>query len=493
MQKFLVILFCCFTSQFAHAKFDWNLNCKNAYKSTVQLKFEEANYWLNLEKEENPNNNLVHLIDNYSDYLIIQIGEEPSDYKKLKANKDIRIEFIENDKSSSPWKLYSEAEIHLQWATNRIKFGEYFTAAFEINKAYRLLKENEKLYPNFTPTKKSLGVLYAIIGSVPEKYNWILSTIGMEGGIQKGLTLIKNTILEMKSSHSFSYMVEETYFLYAFLKMNLENEPNDLKIILKEIKNSEYILLKFASNRLATKLYQNDLALDILEKRNKSAAYYNFHYLDYLLSICKQNKLDFSSSILLKKYVNEFNGFNYKKSALLRLSWNYLLQNDITNFKLYRDRINKVGDIRIGADKEAQFHFENEIQPHPCLIRARLLFDGGYFNKAIEELNTYRSHNTINNNIYDELSYNYRYARTLEKLNDIDSAIVFYKKTIEKGNKNNLFFSAKSALQLGLIYENRNDIKNAKLYFKKCIEMDNHLYEQSLEQKAKTALERIGD
>ena len=123
-------------------------------------------YLLEKEKKENPNNTLVYFIENYSDYLKIQIGEEKSDFEKLKKNKDSRLDFIESDKSSSPWYLYSQAEINLQWAASRLKFGEYFTAAFEINKAYRLIQENNKLYPNFIPNKKSLGLLYTLIGSV---------------------------------------------------------------------------------------------------------------------------------------------------------------------------------------------------------------------------------------------------------------------------------------------------------------------------------------
>ena len=182
-----------------YASFDWNENCKQAYTNTIQLKFDNANGILEKERSLNPTNSLVYLIENYADYLKIQISEEKDEFDKLKSLKDDRLSIIEDDDSESPWKLFAEAEIHLQWAANRLKFGEYFTAAYEINKAYRLLNENDKKYPHFLPNKKSLGVLYSLIGSVPKQYNWILSIIGMEGNLDNGLKLMKSTIDEMKT------------------------------------------------------------------------------------------------------------------------------------------------------------------------------------------------------------------------------------------------------------------------------------------------------
>ena len=254
-------------SKSSFADFLWNENCREAYTLTIQLKFDKAQLLLEKEKNENPNNTLAYLIENYSDYLKIQVWEEKTDFDRLKKNKEKRIEIVENDKSKSPWYLYSQAEINLQWAANRLKFGEYFTAAFEINKAYRLIQENNKLYPDFIPNKKSLGLLYTLIGSVPEQYSWILSIIGMEGNIKTGLNLMAESIKEMKVDKDYRIMLEETYFLYAFLKMNLDNNRKDLENLLTELKDSDYLLLKFASSRIASKLGENDLAIQILENR----------------------------------------------------------------------------------------------------------------------------------------------------------------------------------------------------------------------------------
>ena len=66
-----------------------------------------------------------------------------------------------------------------------------------------------------------------------------------------------------------------------------------------------------------------------------------------------------------------------------------------------------------------------------------------------------------------------------------------YQKTIDLGRNTNYFFAAKSALQLGIIYEKNANNTKAVFYFNECIAMEDHEYEQSLEQKAKAGLNRL--
>ena len=76
---------------------------------------------------------------------------------------------------------------------------------------------------------------------LPEQYNWILSIIGMEGNINSGLSLMNEAIQEMKTHKDFEIMLEESYFLYAFLKMNLDNNKADLQKLLSELQDKDYL------------------------------------------------------------------------------------------------------------------------------------------------------------------------------------------------------------------------------------------------------------
>ena len=121
----------------AQATFEWNENCQKAYTEIIHLKFKHGKKLLEIEKQQNPQNLLPYFIENYIDFLTIQIGEEQRDFNRLKENKNYRLDILEEGDKDSPWFLYSQAEVHLHWAGNRLKFNEYLTAAYEINKAYR--------------------------------------------------------------------------------------------------------------------------------------------------------------------------------------------------------------------------------------------------------------------------------------------------------------------------------------------------------------------
>ena len=84
-----------------------------------------------------------------------------------------------------------------------------------------------------------------------------------------------------------------------------------------------------------------------------------------------------------ENYVNSFDGQNYIKSAYMRISWHYLTQGDLDNFKLAQANIHHYGNTLVDSDKEAK-SFRKRNQPHPQLLKSRLLFDGGYHQKSIE-------------------------------------------------------------------------------------------------------------
>ena len=489
MKRFLIITLCFFSLQI-QASYVWNESLKEAYNDIIHLKFENGKNLLEKEKKLNPKNRLPYLLENYIYFLKIQIGEEQSDYEEGIDRKNHLLEKLKSSNVKSPWVLYSQSEFHLQWAANKLKFKDYLSAAIDINKAYRLLQKNQKLFPNFKPNSKGLGVLHALIGSVPDKYSWTLSIIGMNGSIDQGMSELASLIEKLKQNDQYSFLLDETYFLYSFLKMNLQNDRKGLQEILRDIQKSDNLLLNFAACRIASKIGKNDLAIEILKNREQSEAHYPFLYLEYLMGVYKQNKLDPNAIHHFDKYVKHFNGKNYIKSAYMRISWHYLLNGEIDNFELARANIYYFGTTMVGADKEAQESFEKKTQPQLHLLQARLLFDGGYYNEALGVINQIENPMFFSNGHFI-IKYFYRKGRIYDALEETSLAIENYHKTIDLGRHNRAFYASKSALQIGLIFEEKGNIIKAKYYFEDCISMKDHQYEQSLEQKAKAGINRL--
>ena len=263
MKKIFSFILFTFSCLFVSASFEMNDNMQNAYTAIINLQFEKGQSYLQLEKEQNPNNGLIHLNENYKDFLALIIGEDKQLFDEISANKNKRLSIISTCDKNSPYYLYSQAEINLQWAFARLKFQEYFLAAYEIQKAYFLLEENQEKFPEFFLNKKGMGLLHCLIGSIPKNYKWIVNAIGINGGIDKGLDELYELLLLTEKDENYQIYNTELLFLISFLEMNLIIDKSNFQTTLDAIgeKHSTHILLTFAAARLSSKLGNNNKQL----------------------------------------------------------------------------------------------------------------------------------------------------------------------------------------------------------------------------------------
>jgi tetratricopeptide (TPR) repeat protein len=170
----------------------------------------------------------------------------------------------------------------------------------------------------------------------------------------------------------------------------------------------------------------------------------------------------------------------------MHLAWYYFIQNNTKQYNFYVERIALRGNDQVDNDLEALSFAAKKQKPDLALLKARLLFDGGYYERAISELEGYSSANVKNN-----LEHTYRLARIYHNQGKPDEAIRYYKTTIKEGEKLPYYYAANSALQLGLIYEKRKDYVQARIYFSKVLDMDFDEYQFSIKNKAQAGMNRI--
>lgn len=476
------------------AGFDFNDNCKAAYKSIINIKFKEGKRLIDIEKSSHPDNNLVIVLDNYIDFLTLFITEQKKLFTALEPNEDARIKALELADSKSPFYLYSQATIYLQWAFTRLKFEDYFTAALEIHKAYILLEKNNKLYPDFVPNKLELGILHVLIGTIPDDYKWASNLIGFKGSIQQGMNELYSVLLASLKKEEYSYLKTEALFFSSFIHLNLKNNPEEVRkyyTMIKSCEDNTSPLLVYSQASIAMRSGANDEAITLLMKRPVGEEYQNFYYLDYLLGLAKLNRLDNDCRLYFEKYANTFKGINYIKSAYQKIAWSYLLAGDNQKYKEYMLRVKSYGNSLLDDDKMALKEAEENIVPNIVLLKARLLFDGGYYQKSLDVLLEHKPSEVFHTS-KELLEFTYRLARIYHKWNNIEKAIFYYDLTLRNGENQPYYFAANSALQLGQIYENQKNTEKAKSYYEKCLSLKKTEYKNSLDQKAKAGLNRLG-
>ena len=140
MKKIILLLL--LFSKVAFASFEMNENMQSSYTHIIRLEFDKAKHNIAIEQATNPDNGFIQLHQNYIDFLTVIIDEDFVFFENAVKQKSERITMLKENDKGSPYYLYSQAEIHLQWAFARLKFEDYLPSAYEFVKAYYLLKKN---------------------------------------------------------------------------------------------------------------------------------------------------------------------------------------------------------------------------------------------------------------------------------------------------------------------------------------------------------------
>jgi len=474
------------------ANFDFGPNCLNAYKSIFELKLNQARTLLAAEKKNKPNNSIVPLLENYIDYFYLLTSENKSDYDVLKNNKSARLDQISADTDrSSPYYLYAQAEINLQWALIRGRYGEYFNAALEIRKANNLLRENAKKFPGFLLNAKGIGLINAVLGSLPDgTLKSTLAAFGIKGNTPEGLNML-DKLAETISKSSYEPFYEEVVFYYTYVLADVAHSPSAYA---KTMKFTERIadssLLKtYLQAYVCTKNGHNDQAIEILKEKPEGASYASFPYLYYLEGTAHLNRIDLNAAVYFNRFLQLNKGVNYIKDTYMHLAWIYLLKGDKTNFNAYTAKTLNTGFTYHEKDKQAQNEASSPVSAVD-LLKARLLFDGGYLTRALSMLEGKKTADYSTEK--DRTEFNYRAARIYDDLGKDDLSLAYYQNAINYGKDLKYYFAANAALKMGKIYEDKKDFNRAKMAYNTAIKMNNHEYKNSIESQAKAGLKRLG-
>ena len=128
---------------------------QRAYFEIQKLRIQPARKLIEEERQLEPDNAFIHYLDNYADLHYLLISEDKTAYKKLLAKEDERLAALGRLPDSSPFKLILQAEIRLHWAFAKIKFGNEISASWNVIKAYKMLDQNHRKFPDFLPNLKS--------------------------------------------------------------------------------------------------------------------------------------------------------------------------------------------------------------------------------------------------------------------------------------------------------------------------------------------------
>lgn len=488
----LLFVFGLTPSGFSAYHYDFNRRCTQAYEALTALKITEAERLLAAEKKANPDNLIPYFLDNYDDFFrVLLLGDEQI-YNQRKALLDRRLDLLNKGPKNSPWYRYCKSSVDFQWAVLHIYFNNYFSATTKFRNSFLLLKQNQKLHPDFKYNNILAGLEEAMVGTIPDSYQWIGSLLGMKGSVLGGTAKLVRFL--NATSDNDHILKNDAVFYYCYIKFFLLSDREDVWTYLNrhypDVQDNH--LLTFLKANLAINDNQAALALQILAKRNMSGNYLSVPLFDYQAGIAALRLMDSQTPVYLKRFLENNKGKLFVKSACQKLSYYYLVSGNTELAKFYKNAILNQGNTFTDADKNAQRYAESEQLPdNKNLIAAGLYCDGGNYSAALEILKSLRPSQLANDD--DRTCYFYRYGRVHQLLGNDKDCILLYEDAISSGKDLPGQFAARSALELGHIYEIRKKKDRAIYYYQLCLGMKNKDFKSNLDQKAKAGLNRLKD
>lgn len=484
-----LICFCCAHPASAKAAAFYALSplAVSIYEDILRLEMNSARGGIAQLRAQEPENLAYVHLENYIDFFQLYLTEDASLLAQRRKEKEQRIALLEQLPASSPWRNYAIAEVRLHWALIFLRFESYLPAFREVNKANKLLLENAEQFPDFSLTYKDLGLLQAAVGSIPSQFKWAVDVFSsLKGDIAAGAENMTKAMAD--KNHPF---YKETAVLYAFLQLHLRNAPDTAWEIAKGLglQPANNKLHCFVLANIAMRSERNDEAIRLLEKQPRGGSAEDFAYLDFMLGLAKLRKLDSSARLYFQSFLLRFRGQHFVKEAAQKIAWAELLRG---RPDLYRQRINEVGkrgNATAGGDQNAAKEASTTDLPHLGLLKARLLFDGAYYDRARKIMDDINPQQLLLEQ--QQWEYYYRIGRILHGLGDWAGAMSFYERTISLSAAASSFFACNAALQAGLIAEETGKKAQARQYFERCLSISPDEYATGLHIQAKAGLNRL--
>ena len=484
----LFLIFICF-QQPAKADFVLDQNSTAAFKAIFELRFPEAKRLIAEEKRVNPGNGLIVLLENYMDYFYLLTSSNRADYEKYKDKRSDRIDALEDNDEKSPYYTLAQADVYIQSAVLKAKFGEYPASVFDMRRGHKLLTKNTEKFPDFLPNQKSIGWLNILVGAIPPSSKGIVGFLGVKGDLPTGLKQLQRLRSQLDGT-KYSFYKDEVTFIIALANIDiLKNKGSYAQLMGMAGEMSDRSLLKsYLQGYMAFKTGHTDVAISKFTDAPQTSEYMDMPVVTYWLANAKLCRMDRDADKYFLKFIGENKGDSFNKDAYLKVAYCSFLKKDLDGYNNYLNQVRTKGSAADEKDKEA-LKEANDTRPDEELLRARFYFDGGYYDKALTLLKSKRFNEL--KIVRDRTEYYYRFGRTYDAMEDDTAALANYQRAINLGRATSYYYAANSALLSGLIYEKKHDFTKAAEFFKLTLSMKNHEYQNSIDNQAKDGLSRI--
>ena len=462
-----------------------------AYQDVLDLRIRAIPSVLHYEGLSSDENKAFQVyIDNLKYVLELLLVNNENKFKDYLGTEKNRLHALEGLDDNLPFVAFMKIELKMHRGLLKIRYGEKFSGAVNLIQAFRQIDDFERSFPGYLYTLKTSGLLNVLLSLFPDQITWVLKILQVNPDIRKGISCLKEL------SHSNSVFNREGLLLYALSQSYYNDNADEIVKLLDTTKNqfNNSLLYSYLRGLISTKYRDNLKALEYFDTCLAfGREYLQVPLINYYRAECNLKKLNFNrAAYLYEVYLDKPDGDDYIKDSyykLYNLAALYRVPDQNTDY--YKNGLLSEGSRNTTSDNYAYNRIMNDYKPNKILFTSRILFDGGYYERSLDTLNTQSLDSFAG---IEEISeYIYRLARNYQQLDEIDLAIKYFSDVIALENADNYYFWGNSLLHLGNIYSLKGELEKAREYYKAAISYSGQEYRNNIRMEAHTALKKLDD
>ena len=456
--------------------FDFNPSMKNAYTSALHLRINDSRLAIQSEKSSNPNNAMALYVENWTDFMEILADENPKTFEKMLPNRGARISKIKSGDQESPYFLYTQAGIDIQWAWLHLQFNQVNEAVKLLKSTQGDLERNIKYFPDFLANKMLLGVVQVMSEFTTTKY--IANT---PNALNLGLKNLKEVI--QTSRFEFA---EEANFWYAMILLELEVEDDKTWNVLNAnaLNHQKSLFGNYLLARINLMQGNMTKAQSILGVMPTGDKYHRFAQIDFIKGLACLYKQESKADQYFKTFLDNYRGVHRIKEAYQKYAWSALLQGKNDEYKRLMEGLAQNGNSVHPYDAWAEMEAKQKTIPNVELLKFRLNFMAASYDKAIHLMENMPALKG-----YEDAEFLFFKGKMLHKMKKTDDALSIFEKIATNSENKTRYIAALSYYYAGMIYADRKETAPAIKAFENCLKMNPDVMKKSIHWRARMQLD----
>lgn len=426
-------------------------------------------------------------IAGYREFLKTLLHQSKVNIDQFSDMSGTWLDLLDKESHSRISNQAAMAEIHLYRSVLASQISDYKTSATELIACYKIVARYGVDF-SVNDRNKLSGILGVLFHQVPDQYGKYLKLLGVRPSSLSGSNGLERYY---GSAVPGSAQRIEGYLLLITTLKEFSQDPaaawNFIRAEGQPMLDND--LVRYQSALAALKAGECDRAVQLLEALPAGDVQSSFPYWFYQLGRTKLYQDNPGCPDYLARFLKNPGGDNYRHSAMAYAAWYYLIHGQRDQADRMLSAIKALPAPLSVNDRQALNEATAEKLPAPELLKARFLFDGGYYDRCLDFCDKKIASGSYTGRELGELYY--RKARSEQRLDRSSAAIQTFLKVIDRDNEIRTYVVPNSALQLGHLYKKAGQVELARKYYHICLDLNKYGFRDGLNRQAQAALREL--